>query len=59
MFRRAAEYVDKILRGQSPLTCRSSSRRSSISLSIWPPPRAIGLNISEAFLLRADKVIEQ
>ena len=34
LFRRAADYVDKILRGT-----RSSSRPSSISLSTSPPPR--------------------
>jgi len=39
LFRRAAEYVDKILRGRSLTTCRSSNRPSSISLSTSPPPR--------------------
>jgi ABC-type uncharacterized transport system substrate-binding protein len=29
LWRRAADFVDKILKGAKRLTCRSSSRRSS------------------------------
>jgi putative ABC transport system substrate-binding protein len=38
LFRRAAEYVDKILRGATQTISRSSSRPSSIWLSISGPP---------------------
>ena len=33
LFRRAGDYVDKILRGRSLATCQSSNRPSSISSS--------------------------
>ena len=38
-FRRGATYADKILKGQSPATCPSSSRPSSSSSSTYGPPR--------------------
>ena len=39
LFRRAGDYVDKILRGRSRPISRSSSRPSSISSSILRQPR--------------------
>ncbi len=43
MFRRAADYVDKILRGaQSLPTCPSSSRLNTCSSSTSKPPRPSG-----------------
>ncbi len=39
LFRRAADFVDKVCAGQSPLTFRLSSRPSSTSSSTSPPPR--------------------
>jgi hypothetical protein len=55
---RTAEYVDKNYVRQSLQIWRFSSRSGSISLSIWPPPRAIGVNIPEHFLFRCNEVFE-
>ena len=41
LYRRAAYFVDRILRELSRLTSRSSSRRSSSSLSISRPPKRL------------------
>jgi hypothetical protein len=43
MARRAASYVDKILKAPSPQICRSSSPRSSTWSSISRPPRPSAL----------------
>ena len=55
--RRAADYVDKILRGAKPADFRSSSRPSSI----WSQPdhrQGARPRVPPTLLARADEVIE-
>src|SRR5262249_47562602 len=53
MFRRAAEYVDKILRGAKPADMPFEQPTKFDLVINLTTAKAIGLNISEAFLLRA------
>ena len=57
-FRRAADLVDKVLRGAKPEDLpveRPTIFRMVVNLKT---AKSLGLSIPEAFLLRADEVIE-
>jgi putative tryptophan/tyrosine transport system substrate-binding protein len=58
LFRRAAELVDKLLRGTKPRDIPVEQPTKFELVLNLTTAKAIGLTIPEAFLLRADEVIE-
>jgi putative ABC transport system substrate-binding protein len=58
LFRRTADYVDKILRGVKPADIPvEQASRFDLVINLTTA-KALGLTIPESFLLRADEVIE-
>jgi putative ABC transport system substrate-binding protein len=58
LFRRAAELVDKILRGAKPAEIPVEQADKFELIVNLTTAKAIGLRVPESFLLRADEVIE-
>jgi putative ABC transport system substrate-binding protein len=58
LYRRAADFVDNILRGAKPAESPVEQPTKFDLVINLTTAKALGLKIPEAFLLRADEVIE-
>lgn len=57
-YRRAADYVDRIFKGEKPWTCRCSRRPNTNLIINLNTAKSLGISVPQTLLARADKVIE-